>query len=176
MKLSRESLGIAFAFVLGLGIFACNTGPHEKASAEPAPTIAKPAVTSQKLGQPTPKEATEVSLSAVARTPKEYLGKTIVTSGTVGSVCQHMGCWMTLSDESGEAFIRMAGHAFMVPKDSKGKKARVYAKLVDSSEPEAKPVANCSGDGKDHCKAEAEKQNGKPLAKLELEALGVELF
>lgn len=161
---------------------ACNTGPHEKA----APEAVKPAVVataSQKLGQPTPADAPEVALAAVARAPKEYLGKTIVTKGTVGSVCQHMGCWMTLSDENGEAFIRMAGHAFMVPKDSKGKKARVFAKLVDSTEAEAKPSPNCSsgaaGGGKDHCKEEAEKaekQAGKPLAKLELEALGVEIF
>ena len=85
---------------------------------------------------------------------------------------------MTLTDENGEAFIRMAGHAVMVPKDAKGKKARVFAKLVDSTEADkAAPTSSCAGGGsKDHCKEEAEKQNGKPLAKLELEALGVELF
>ena len=169
-----------FSLAVLSALIACNTGPREKASPEATQPVVL-ATAAQKLGQPTPADVPEVSLAVVARTPKDYLGKTIVTKGTVGSVCQHMGCWMTLSDENGEAFIRMAGHAFMVPKDAKGKKARVFAKLVDSSEAEAKPSSNCSsgGGGKDHCKEEAEKaekQAGKPLAKLELEALGVELF
>lgn len=84
---------------------------------------------------------------------------------------------MTLTDEKGEAFIRMAGHSFLIPKDAGGKKARVMATLAPSST-EAAEGATCS-EGKGHggCKAEAvEQQGGKPLAKLELEALGVELL
>lgn len=175
----KPALFVACAFSVAAAL-ACNTGAREKATAESAPSASATYATQvQKLGQATPAGTPEVALATVARSPKEYLGKTIVTKGTVGSVCQHMGCWMTLSDDNGEAFIRMAGHAFMVPKDSKGKKARVLAKLVDSSEGEAKPAStsSCAGGGsKDHCKEEAEKQNGKPLAKLELEALGVEIF
>jgi Rieske Fe-S protein len=116
-----------------------------------------------------------VSMSELAKNGKSYVGKNIITQGKVEKVCQHMGCWMTLKDESGEAYIRMAGHAFTIPKDASGKTARVSAKLVEAED--AAPSCGAhGGEKKQGCKEEAEKANGKPLAKLELEATGVELY
>ena len=76
--------------VSSLVVLACDTGARDKATPEPA--VVAPSAASQKLGQATPTGTPEVSLATVARAPKEYLGKTLVTKGTVGSVCQHMGC------------------------------------------------------------------------------------
>jgi Rieske Fe-S protein len=122
-------------------------------------------------------EGPSLTLASIAKDPSAYLGKTVVTTGTVQAVCQHMGCWMTLKDDAqAEAFVRMAGHSFFIPKSANGRKARVQARLVDSEAPAKACGAGAGAEHKMGCKEEAEKTNGKPLAKLELEALGVELF
>jgi hypothetical protein len=95
-----------------------------------------------------------------------------------------MGCWMEIKDDAGEAHIKMAGHAFFVPKTASGHKARVLATLVkndaegacaDEGMAAAGEAAGAKG-GKSGCRAEAEAQLGRPLAKLELVAEGVELM
>ena len=68
----------------------------------------------------------------------------------------------------------MAGHSFFVPKTASGKKARVLATLVQN-ENEGACAEGHEGKGKG-CKAEAEAQLGRPLAKLELVAQGVEIL
>lgn len=128
----------------------------------------------QALGAPITDDGPGVTLADVAATPEKFRSGAFVATGTVGSVCQHRGCWMTLTDDKGEAFVRIAGHAFAIPKNATGRKARVMATLAaaDDAEP-----TSC-GEGKaGGCKAEAQEQQGdKPLAKLELQASGVELF
>lgn len=157
---------ILAAFV---GLCACNKVEEPVAKKEPAPAAAP----SKTFGAPIGTQGAGVSLAEVAAAPEKFKGQPFVATGTVGSVCQHRGCWMTLKDEKGEAFIRMAGHSFLIPKDAAGKKARVLATLAASDEPEA----TCSEGKAGGCKAEAQEQQGdKPLAKLELEASGVELF
>lgn len=118
----------------------------------------------------------KASLTEVAKAPSSFANKKLVMEGKVTAVCQHMGCWMELRDDSGEAHVKMAGHAFFVPKSASGKKARVLGKLAG-----APAGASCGDDSPGHaggagCKAEAEKQLGRPLAKLELEAEGVEIL
>jgi hypothetical protein len=96
---------------------------------------------------------------------------------------------MEIKDDSGEAHIKMAGHAFLVPKTASGRKARVLATLEKNAddgacgeEAEGKmAAAGGAAPGEKHakgkgCKAEAEAQLGRPLAKLELIAEGVELM
>jgi hypothetical protein len=99
-----------------------------------------------------------------------------------------MGCWMEIKDDASAAHINMAGHGFFVPKTASGKKARVLAKLE-----KAENEGTCEGEGHEgmaaasgaHAgekgkgkgsRAEAESQLGRPLAKLELVAEGVELM
>ena len=164
---------------VGFAMMACSK-VEEPATKEAPATPAPVASAAQKFGAPIDTKGAAVTLGEVAAAPEKFKGQTFVAEGTVGSVCQHRGCWMTLKDENGEAFIRMAGHSFLIPKDAAGKRARVMATL-DTSAEEAEPAAGeaaCSG-GKGHagCKAEAvEQQGGKPLAKLELQAAGVELL
>lgn len=117
------------------------------------------------------------TLADIASAPASYADKKLVMEGTITAVCQHMGCWMELKDARGEAHVKMAGHAFFVPKTASGKKARVLGKLANV--PPAGANACGEGDGKEKgagCKAEAEKQLGRPLAKLALEAEGVEIL
>jgi hypothetical protein len=173
---------------------ACNTVPKEiearpepKATPTPTPTpTPAPAPTTKadegalRLGSPIEASAEKVSLTDVAKNPNAFVGKKFATTGTVTAVCQHRGCWMEIKDDSGEAHIKMAGHAFFVPKTASGRKARVFATLVKGEDEgkcgdEGMHAAGGGGAGKG-CRAEAEAQLGRPLAKLELVADGVELM
>ncbi len=163
------------------------TTPKSTAAPTPqGPTTAAPEEGVLRLGAAIEKGASAVALGEVAKKPDQYVGKTFTTTGTVSAVCQHMGCWMEIKDDASAAHIKMAGHAFFVPKTASGRKARVLATLVKADTPQAA----CEGEGheegmaaqggaakkKGGCRAEAEAQLGRPLAKLELVAQGVELL
>jgi len=141
----------------------------DKPAAAPAPataTATAPATaTANKVGDPITAGAPVVALADVMKNPDAYKGKSFVTSGTVTAVCQEMGCWMEIKDATSEAHIKMAGEKFSVPKDSAGHKARVQGTLVD--------VAATGSDS--DCAHEAAEQTGKQVAKIQLEATGVEL-
>jgi len=66
-------------------------------------------------------------LATLLARPSEFAGKTVRTTGTIGRVCQHRGCWMELrvEQDGSVARIPMAGHAFFVPSDSSGRTATV---------------------------------------------------
>ena len=201
----RYLVVVAFGAALGissLSSIGCNTGPKEpdvKAEPKPAPAPSPaPAPTAEgalRLGAPIEASAEKVALTDVAKNPGAFVGKKFATTGTVTAVCQHMGCWMEIKDDSGEAHIKMAGHSFFVPKTASGRKARVLATLVKSEgeaacadEGHDDKMAAAGGAGaapgkapakdgaKKGCRAEAEAQLGRPLAKLELVAEGVELM
>ncbi len=190
------TLAAAF-FSAILALAACDTGSKSQASAtpEPAPAPTPSAAPSAigttegalRLGAPIEASAQRVALAEVAKSPAAWVGKSFATDGTVTAVCQHMGCWMEIKDDAGEAHIKMAGHAFFVPKTASGRKARVLAKLVKADDKGAcdgeghEGMAAAAGEGAKHgekrgCRAEAEAQLGRPLAKLELVAEGVELM
>jgi hypothetical protein len=101
-----------------------------------------------------------VPLADLARNPARYEGQLVATRGKVTAVCQEMGCWMEIQDAAGQAHVRMHGHSFFVPKTASGRMARVQAKIVKAA------------GGDDDC---AEKAEGASLAKIELDATGVEL-
>jgi len=99
-----------------------------------------------------------VPLADIVKDPARYANRTVATTGKVTAVCQEMGCWMEIRDESGQAHVRMHGHDFFVPKTASGHVARVQATLVKGSDEEC-----------------AEKGPGGTVAKVELDATGVEL-
>ena len=107
--------------------------------------------------------AAPVALTAIAKDPSSFADKTVATTGTVTAVCQAMGCWMEIQDDTGAAHVKMHGHSFFVPKTASGRKARVQA-IVERTDPQ------------EECSQEAEKQTGKPVAKVQLDATGVELL
>jgi hypothetical protein len=160
------------------------TAPQPSAPASGASAAAAEGVL--RLGGAIDTTSSAVALADVAKSPDAYVGKTFTTTGTVTAVCQHMGCWMEIKDDASAAHIKMAGHAFFVPKTASGRKARVLATLVKADAPQAaceneghEGMAAAGGGAKGKakgCKAEAENQLGRPLAKLELVAQGVELL
>ncbi len=164
------------AFLLvSFAVLACNEPVRVRAEPmqanTPAPSVE---VRRQVFGAPIEAGLESAALADVARDPRRFANRKIATTGTISAVCQHAGCWMEMKDDAGEAHIKMAGHAFLVPRNASGKKARVMAKLaMDPAEPAA-----CQGDGHKGkgCRAEAEEQLGRPLAKLELVASGVEIL
>ena len=147
----------ASLLVLALGLAACTKAASS--DNKPAPTAAS----ANKMGAPIAANVPVVALAAVVKDPAAYKGKPFVTTGTVTAVCQEMGCWMEIKDDATEAHIKMAGEKFFVPKSSAGHKARVQGALVESA------------GGDVECNQEAEAQMGKQVAKLQLEATGVEL-
>lgn len=161
--------------------------PAEPVRADPAPPVAvapaapkaqaEPASQKLALGAPiAPGVAKNASLTDVAKAPESFAGTKIVTEGKVTAVCQHKGCWMELKDDKGEAHVKMAGHAFFVPRTASGKRARVLGRLAGVPEGASCGEGHESHGGGGGCKAEAEKQLGRPLAKLELVADGVEIL
>ena len=167
--------GMRTFVLLLLAVSACSRASSSTKEGDKVAVAAKPAPASQpaaataaannnKVGAPIAADAPVVALADVVKNPAAYKGKSFVTTGTVTAVCQEMGCWMEIKDDTSEAHIKMAGESFSVPKTSAGHKARVLGTLVD--------VAAGSDE---ECAQEAAKQTGKQVAKLQLEATGVEL-
>ena len=104
-----------------------------------------------------------VPLADIAKDPARFKDRVFATSGKITAVCQEMGCWMEIKDDSGQAHIRMHGHSFYVPKTAPGHHARVQATLVPAKDQDTE------------CTEEAKKQMGHPVAKVELDATGVEI-
>jgi|HubBroStandDraft_6_1064221.scaffolds.fasta_scaffold266084_1 hypothetical protein len=158
MTLLRSSLAATLLLVV-----ACSRHESPASVAAPpatsnmAPASSPSLAATLSLGEPI--TSSLVSLSDLAHNPARYQGKVIATSGKVTSVCREMGCWMELQDASGQAHVRMHGHSFFVPKTSPGHLARVQATVV-------KPAGAA-----DDC----EEKPGSSVAKVELDATGVEI-
>jgi len=165
---------VALALAPLLLVVACGKKePVEPIEPAPVSAVATGAATTQatapaaptgpvRLGEPI--SAGVVSLKDVVARPADFKGKTIATNGVVTAVCQEMGCWMEIKDDSGTAHVKMAGEKFFVPKTSAGHKARVAGTLVD---------VGAGGDSE--CAQEAAHETHTAVAKMQLEATGVEL-
>jgi hypothetical protein len=164
-----------FPSIVALSV-VCLSACRSDAPAAPAPAVSATAqaaasvtaqpgsLAEQKFGAPIT-ETVETSLDDIVQNPGSFKDKTVRTSGVVTAVCQHMGCWMEIGDTSKRAHIKMAGHAFFVPKTAAGHHAIVQGRLTG-----ADPLASsCGHEGGDSCGGEA---NGV-VAKLEIEADGV---
>ena len=108
----------------------------------------------------------ETPLPEIVKNAAGLADQTIKTRGTVKAVCKKAGCWMEIATESGEqAHIKMAGHAFFVPRSCSGHEAIVQGTV------KAGPPQNECG-SKDACGGA---ENGA-VAKIELVATGVEFI
>jgi hypothetical protein len=161
---------VAFALLAA----ACNQGPtaaSTAASASPTAAQTAPATASSSIfGAPiTSKNA--LLLADLARDPVKWQGQDVVVTGNVADVCQHMGCWMVIEDGAQKARVRMHGHSFFVPKDCKGRRARVQGQAVVSAAPPQQHECN-------HAKQEGEHHEcpkDQP-GELSFDATGVELL
>lgn len=164
--------------LVALSLAAC-AAPAPEASSEPpaapAPEKASPKQASATPIQPLSKkkfggsvtETNTTPLDTLVKEPSRFNEKTVRTEGVVSAVCQRMGCWMEIADASGQAHIRMAGHSFFVPKDSKGHRAVVQGKVINGA-----PEVCGAADG---CRGEAQAATGQ-IAKVELEATAIEFL
>lgn len=133
---------------------------HDQGSA--APQATDTANGHKSYGAPIDATVPQVSLAEVLGSPSKFADKTVRMEGKITAVCQGMGCWLQLGDDKGSAHVKLRGHKFFVPKTSSGKTALVEAKVL--------PALDAG-----HCEEEAKEQTGV-VAKVELEASGVEIF
>lgn len=180
---SSTALAAAFALSLSSALVGCATNepaqpePKAEAKGDLAKGDAKQAADQGSQAKQAPRksfgtpitETKTVALTDIAKEPGKFADQTVRTEGKVSAVCKKAGCWMEITDESGAAHVKMAGHSFTVPKDSSGRRAVVQAKVV------AEKGESCGGTG-DGCCGGGDKQADGPLAKVELEATGVELL
>ena len=83
-----------------------------------------------KLGKPLAAE-TPIVLSALLSHSDDYVGKTVQVKGKIAAVCQEMGCWMDLVDDSGQKLrIKVNDGEIEFPKDSTGKTAIAEGKFT----------------------------------------------
>lgn len=69
--------------------------------------------------------APPVDLASVVAAPRDFDGKTVKVSGTVGAVCQKKGCWMTLATPAADGprvRVTFLDYGFFVPKDLSGRR------------------------------------------------------
>jgi len=69
--------------------------------------------------------AAPVDLASVVAAPRDFDGKTVKVSGTVGAVCQKKGCWMTLAAPAADGprvRVTFRDYGFFVPKDLSGRR------------------------------------------------------
>ena len=143
-------------FVAAIALLpACS--PTHDATPAPAASASAPSPGTLLLGERI--SSPVVPLADIAKDPARYANRTVTTTGKVTAVCQEMGCWMEIRDESGQAHVRMHGHNFFVPKTASGHVARVQATVIKGSDEECAEKGPASG----------------TLAKVELDATGVEL-
>ncbi|MFO0743384.1 MAG: DUF4920 domain-containing protein [Labilithrix sp.] len=130
-----------------------------KGSVNQATAAGIQALEKTKFGAPITETST-TPLPAIVKDPGQFASKTIRTEGMVSAVCQAAGCWMQIADTSGKAHVKMAGHAFFVPKASSGHRAVVQGKVLASNAPNT-----CSDS--DHC-------GNQEVTQVQIEATGVE--
>lgn len=83
-----------------------------------------------KLGKPLTLTQT-TPIAEVNAKADELAGKTILVKGKVSEVCEMMGCWMQLVDESGKSIkIKVKDGEIVFPKESVGKMAIAEGKLA----------------------------------------------
>jgi hypothetical protein len=69
-------------------------------------------------------------LREAVKHPERYKDRTVLLEGRIKDVCQMKGCWLVLTDGDDTIRIKFEGYSFFVPKDSRGKQARVEGKLI----------------------------------------------
>jgi hypothetical protein len=147
----------------GMALSGCSRGSTEpRSTSTGAPTTAQsPAAANGTLALGEPVTSRLIALAEIAQNPARYRNQLVATSGIVTAVCQQMGCWMEINDESTQAHIKMHGHSFFVPKTAAGHFARVQAKVLSGHD--------------ESCEDSPPPKHVASAPKVELDATGVEL-
>lgn len=166
------------ALLASFALLGCaQQGPASEAPPPPAATAANPGqggvrqatvsslrpLSQKKFGSAIT-ESSNTTLSSLVSEPSRFSAKTVRTEGVVSAVCQSMGCWMEIVDDSGQAHIKMAGHSFFIPKEASGHRAVVQGKLLAAAGPAC---------GANDCNP-ANMPNSNKGEQAQIEATGVE--
>lgn len=68
------------------------------------------------------------TIAAILANPEEYHDKNVRIEGNITEVCQTMGCWFYVADETQRIKVDLEMHradTYTIPKNSKGKKSVV---------------------------------------------------
>jgi hypothetical protein len=104
-----------------------------------------------KLGKPLDAHP-PIALATLLAHSDDYVGKTVQVKGKIAAVCQEMGCWIDLVNDSGQKLrIKVNDGEIEFPKDSAGKTAIAEGKFTkvvltrDEAIEQAKEAASESG-------------------------------
>ncbi len=141
--------------------------PTEKDKTEAIPTGGV-----LKRGAPLGKSK-KVSLAKVMKSPEKYAGKMVRVEGVIVRSCKMEGCWLELAPDANAKSVRvkMKDHAFFVPLDSAGAKAKaegVFSVKTLSAE-QVKHLIEDDGAKFDNINADG------TVTEITFEATGVEL-
>ena len=118
-------------------------------------------------------KAKKVSLVKAMKNPSKYSDKPILVEGFIKRSCKMEGCWMELAPtmESTAVRIKMKDHAFFVPLDSSGLKAKVEGvmSIKTLSKEQVDHLINDDGAKFDKINADG------TVTEISFEATGVEL-
>lgn len=94
-------------------------------------------------------EATPIA-TVVAKSA-DYVGKTVRVDGVVTAVCENMGCWMVLKDETTDATLRLKvdDGVMIFPVSAKGKKASAQG-VIEKVDAAAEAAHNETAAAKEH--------------------------
>lgn len=112
-------------------------------------------------------------LREAVRHAEKYGSQKLLLEGKITHVCQSSGCWLVLSEGNQAIRIKFEGYAFFIPKDSRGKKARVEGKLVHETISEKTARHYASEQGQPRGRFSSHKRSQQVVA---FEATGVQIF
>ncbi len=117
--------------------------------------------------------ATKVSLAEAMKEPGKYADKQILVEGLIVRSCKMEGCWMELAPGKDAAAVRikMKDHAFFVPLDAAGLKAKVEGVMSVKTLSKAEVDHLMNDDGAKFDKINAD----GTVTEISFEATGVEL-
>jgi hypothetical protein len=88
------------------------------------------------------------SIADVVKSPESFVGKTIRIDGTATAICQHMGCWMAVSEsstsDSPTVRLKVDDGVIVFPVKAKGKavSAQGVFERVAATDAEGKEAAS----------------------------------
>lgn len=151
-------------------LLACSgTKPAPPAAREPAPSAAPAAHFGAAFSG-----TTDIELAALLKNPGKHPADLVRVGGMVRKACTRRGCWLELAtamaDDAPGCRVIMKGHAFFVPTDSAGSRARVEGYVETQTVP-AEMVAHMESEGGRF----ANKNPDGTATELRIVASGVEL-
>lgn len=102
-----------------------------------------------KLGKPLAAES-PIALATLLSHSEDYVGRTVQVKGKIAAVCQEMGCWMELVNDSGQKLrIKVNDGEIEFPKDAAGKTAIAEGKFTKTVLTREQAIEQAQEDAKD---------------------------